>query len=608
MGANGSKPMYAVVAPNVLRPNTNYHISVSLYDMPAPIEVNATVIGPAHNVSTGAVAVGTAESKVLTLAIGDWPEGSYKVRVEGKGVNFTKYDEKVAITRDGFLNELSLKYVAKCVSVFIQTDKATYKPGQKVQFRAVVLNPSLIRQNNIPIDIHIKDGNGMPVIEWKKLFTKNGVIAEELQLSAQPVLGHWTIDVTAFRQNTTKTFTVAAEDVLLTFNVEVVLPTYVTTNRSSEVVATVKAIDTNGKAIKGELTLNVCTKNHHENSKYRTKATIDGSATIAVNLVEELELNEQHIGNSGVEIEFTAQVVETVTGKQYNKSNTIKIYDRDVKLEVVNTPNTYKPGLKNTFVIKVVTQDDKPVPENGPQLKLKYGYSLNGSEWKECKDSPLLLSPTNGLIKFDVFPPRDIDSMVVKAEYMGHTYDIETTKASTKSGHYLQVLCSDTTVNIAVGRDVKFMANATEPIGQLVCEVMGRGDIAWAKSFDIPTNNSTGYEFNVATVPLMAPSARLLCHYVRPDNQEVVADALDFVFWTPTVTAVAADTNQTFVDISPEDLFNDLKAYDTTARKSSYYSRYGRSSATVDTFDDSGVGVMHNGFIFIARRYRGWDN
>ncbi|CAG2117585.1 unnamed protein product, partial [Medioppia subpectinata] len=491
--ANGSKPMYAVVAPNVLRPNTNYHISVSLYDIPAPIEVNASVIGPAHSVSTGAVAVGTAESKVLTLAIGDWPEGRYKLRVEGKGVNFTKYDEDVAITRDGFLNELSLNYEAKCLLVFIQTDKATYKPGQKVQFRAVVFNLSLFRQNNIPIDIHIKDGNGMPVIEWTKLYPKNGVISEELQLSAQPVLGDWTIGVTAFRHNTTKTFTVAAEDVLPTITVKLVLPTYLTTNRT-EVVAIVKAIDANGKAVKGELTLNVRTRDH---SKYSIKTTIDGSATISVNLVEDLELNVRHIGNYGFEITFTAQVVETVTGKQYNTSKTIDIYDRDVRQlrQVVNSPNTYKPGLKNTFIVKVVTHDDKPVADSGPQLKLKYGYSLNESEWR---DTPLLLSPTNGLIKFDVFPPRDIDTMVIKAEYMGHTYDLDTTKAITSSGHYLQVIRSDTT-DIAVGRDVKFVVNATEPIGRLVCEVMGRGDIAWAKSFDIPTNISAGYEFSVAT-------------------------------------------------------------------------------------------------------------
>ncbi|CAG2106123.1 unnamed protein product [Medioppia subpectinata] len=604
--------MYVVVAPNVLRPNTDYHISVSLYDIPAPIEVNATVIGPAHSVSTGAVAVGTPESKVLTLAIGDWPEGNYTVRVEGKGVNFTKYDETVAITRDGFLNELSLKYVAKSVSIFIQTDKATYKPGQKVQFRAVVVNPSLVPKDNVSIDIHIENGNGKRIIEWTKLYAKNGVISQELQLSAQPVLGHWTIGVTAFRHNTTKTFTVVAdEDVLPTFDVEVVLPSYVTTHLSSEVVATVKAIDTNGKAVKGDLTYSVQAKDLEYIQRigtYRIKTTIDGSATLTVNLIEDLALDEaikdltphnKHLVHNGIEFKFTAQVRETLTGKQYNKTHTMKIYDRDAKVELIKTYNTYKRGMKNTFVVKVVTQDNKPVADSGPQLKLKYGYSLNESEWKV-----LMLSPINGLIKFDVFTPRDIDQMVIKAEYMGHTYDLEVpAKAMTSAGHYLQVIRADTTADIAViGQDVKFVANATEPIVRLVCEVMGRRDIAWAKSFDIPTNITGGYEFSVATVPQMAPSARLLCHYVRPDNREVVADAIDFVFSAPTFTAVAAETRQTFVDISAEDVLNELKAYDTTTPKPVYDSRYGESSATGDTFDESGVGVMHNGYIFFGWR------
>ncbi|CAG2109804.1 unnamed protein product [Medioppia subpectinata] len=591
--ANGGKPMYVVVAPNVLRPNTDYHISVSLYDIPAPIEVNATVIGPAHNVSTGAVAVGTGESKVLTLAIGNWPEGDYKVQVMGKGANFTKYD----VVPDG-------------------QDKAVYKPGQKVQFRAVVVNPSLIPKDNVPIDIYIEDGNGKRVIEWRILYAKNGVICEELQLSAQPVLGHWTIGVMACRHNTTKTFTVVAadENLLPTFDVEVVLPTYVVTNRSSEVVATIKAIDTNGKAVKGDLTLTVET-NHYNPSKYRTKATIDGSATIAVNLAEDLALDERIVDSNGDEIEFTARVKETVTGKEYNKSHTIKIYDRDVRVELIKTSVTYKPGLKNTFHLKVVTQDSKPVADSGPQLKLKYGYSSNESEWKECKDSPLLLSPTNGVVKFDVFPPKDINLMEIKAEYKGLTYDIYIAKAMTRSGHYMQVLRLDTTTDITVGQDVKFMVNATEPIVRLVCEVMGKGDIAWAKSFDIQTNITAGYEFSVATVPQMAPTARVLCHYVRPDDREVVADAIDFdvvpVFRTP-VTAVdikpeelagvgLMTSNNPFVDISVEDVVNELKTYNRQiARKSSYFGGYEHSLATVVTFDESGVGVMHNGFILIG--------
>lgn len=42
-----------------------------------------------------------------------------------------------------FYNSTALEYVHKSYSVFIQTDKAIYKPGHKVQFRAIVLNSHL---------------------------------------------------------------------------------------------------------------------------------------------------------------------------------------------------------------------------------------------------------------------------------------------------------------------------------------------------------------------------------------------------------------------------------------------------------------------------------
>lgn len=42
-----------------------------------------------------------------------------------------------------FSNTTELEYVGKSHSVFIQTDKAIYKPGHKVQFRVIVVNPQL---------------------------------------------------------------------------------------------------------------------------------------------------------------------------------------------------------------------------------------------------------------------------------------------------------------------------------------------------------------------------------------------------------------------------------------------------------------------------------
>ena len=62
--------------------------------------------------------------------IGDLGPGDYNITAAGQGGL-------------SFQNTTALEYVHKSYSVFIQTDKAIYKPGDLVRFRAVVLNPSL---------------------------------------------------------------------------------------------------------------------------------------------------------------------------------------------------------------------------------------------------------------------------------------------------------------------------------------------------------------------------------------------------------------------------------------------------------------------------------
>lgn len=52
----------------------------------------------------------------------DARSGSYMVHMEGTGTGLT------------FSNETSIDYEAKSISIFIQTDKAMYKPGQIGKF------------------------------------------------------------------------------------------------------------------------------------------------------------------------------------------------------------------------------------------------------------------------------------------------------------------------------------------------------------------------------------------------------------------------------------------------------------------------------------------
>ena len=424
---------------------------------------------------------------------------------------------------------------------------------------------------------------------------------------------------------------------LPTFDVEVMLPPYATYNRS-DVVATVKATYTYGKPVKGEVTLTVQPKVRYNMlsvrplEQFQTKTSMDGSVDIPINIVRDLNLKTDFFER---EIEFFALVEESLTGRKYNKSNSVKIHDKEVKVELIKTSKTFKPGLKYTAFLKVAFQDDKPVDDNGPELKLRYGFSYSDEEWNNA----LSLTPVRGMINLEIYPPRSKDILVLgmRAEYKGQTYYFETIEsAQSPSNNFIQVI-KTTQKDAKVGEEVSFMVNATEPLTRVIYEVMGRGDLVLARSVEVPNSNTFDIRFMV-THP-MAPKARIVVYYVRKDNQEVVADALNFdvegVFRTEVTVStnvketkpgalvdVRVDTKpNAFVgilgidqsvlllksgnDITQQDVINELETYDT-GKSNRHFPRWFRSkrslwwpgsSTTGEIFDDSGVVILSNGLI-----------
>lgn len=76
------------------------------------------------------------------LQIGDLGPGQYNLTVSGyEGLTFS--------------NTTALQYVHKSYSVFIQTDKSIYKPGDLLQFRVIVVNPQLRPSVTGAIDVFI---------------------------------------------------------------------------------------------------------------------------------------------------------------------------------------------------------------------------------------------------------------------------------------------------------------------------------------------------------------------------------------------------------------------------------------------------------------------
>lgn len=641
-----TEPTYTIIAPAKIRPNSDYHVSLQLTNATSPIDIEVDISGPSNdgtfNKVSKSVAVSPSETRILNLEIGEWSSGNYKLIVRGRGeLDFT--------------NETALGYEPKSYSIFVQTDKAIYKPGQRVQFRAIIVNPSLIPTVAGTLNIYIKDSKDNLIKQWKRIFPQRGVFSEELQLSEQPPLGDWTILVDVQGQKYSKTFTVA-EYILPTFSVDVLLPPYATYNRS-DVIVSVKATYTYGKPVKGEVTLTVQPKIRHSGLSFRpleqfqakSKISEEGTVDIPVNIVRDLNLKSDFFER---EIEFFALVEEGLTGRKYNKSSIMKIYHKEVKVELLKTSKTFKPGLKYTAYLKVAYQDDKPVDEGGPPVYLRYGYSYSDVNWTNT----LELVPKRGLVRVEVFPPKMDDKVYIigwRAEYRGQTYYLESVEcAQSPSNSYLQVVEKSDSSSLedlftgkssSVGEEMTFQVNATEPVKEIVYEIMAKGDIVLARSIRSADANGSSLMLTVPITHRMAPKARLLVYYVRPENGEIVADALNFnvagVFKTPV--RLSSNVNQTkpggtvdvqvntkpsaYVgllgvdqsvlllksgnDITQEDVLQELESYDIGKKSAGRGTGWGggwffrpmfwSGSATAgEIFDDSGVVILTNGIVF----------
>lgn len=93
-----------------------------------------------------------------------------------------------------FKEESRLNVESKNVSIFIQTDKAIYKPGETIKFRVLVLDyelkPVTLTKDKL-LNVYLNDPEKNLIKQWLNLNPKMGVYSSEIQLSELPTLGQW---------------------------------------------------------------------------------------------------------------------------------------------------------------------------------------------------------------------------------------------------------------------------------------------------------------------------------------------------------------------------------------------------------------------------------
>lgn len=504
---------YSVVASNLLRPNSEYHVSVNNLNIADTVRFRITLNNTDSGVPVASedVSLGPGESRLIPFSIGDIPQAEYGLTAEG-------------LSGFIFRNETRVTYQAKSFSVLVQTDKAIYKPGDTVRFRVLVLDPNTKPLQKVDtIKVHITDGKSNRIKQWNDAKLVKGVFESELALSSAPVLGRWLVNVEVLEKTTTKEFEVD-EYVLPKFEVTIESPG-ITTFKDGKVKAIVRAKYTYGKPVKGEATVSAYPdfRFHYVQPFERDVITrktvpVDGKGSVEFELRDEIKLE----GDYTRDIVIEAVVEEELTGRKQNATTKVKIYDKRYKMELVKSADKFKPGLPYTAWLKASFQDGAPVQDSANQVEV-----TQESGWPErniTKRSYTL--DQNGMAKLVVNTDIEADYMEFKAEYLGSIFYLGSiSKGWVKTKAYVRakVLTEVPTIN----KDVTVDVSATVPMKYFSYQVLGRGDVIVGGTIPVPDRMLHTFRFPASFA--MVPRAKLVVFFVQDDG-ELVSDSVEIEF------------------------------------------------------------------------------
>eukprot|EP00079_Xenopus_tropicalis_P031751 XP_017945522.1 PREDICTED: LOW QUALITY PROTEIN: alpha-2-macroglobulin [Xenopus tropicalis] len=251
-------------------------------------------------------------------------------------------------------------------SLFVQTDKAVYKPGQTVRFRVVSLKENLQPGKSQLPAITLQDPGKNRIGQWLNVSLQQGIAELSLPLSSEPSLGEYSIRV----KDTVHGFSVE-EYVLPRFEVTLQLPRVITFNVDQFPVK-ICARYTYGKPVQGTYKVNVCQRFSGYFKIYSWSGQIedpcaDFSGKLNQSGCSMLDVKPSNLSLSQLwfyqkRVEGTGSVTEDGTGIEFSASGESKISTQLISVTFLDADDAYKPGIPYSGTVRVVDVDDVPIP------------------------------------------------------------------------------------------------------------------------------------------------------------------------------------------------------------------------------------------------------
>ncbi|XP_045202749.2 CD109 antigen-like [Mercenaria mercenaria] len=539
--ASGYKS-YIVLCPDTIRPGMEFNVQLNKLDSDLPkMLFMAEILNKKGSVVREEITVsaGTMNSNLVLNLPWDLQNSAYRLEVNAED-------------RDGmtlFKNSTDLNYMQKGMSVFIQTDKAIYKPGQKVQFRTFGANPDLTLVFG-KMDISIYDINNNKISQWLGVDDPSGVFQGELQLSDQPPLGDWRIEVDFSGSSESMTFTVA-EYVLPRFEVSVTVPSFGVMS-DKYLTGKVEAKYTFGKGVEGNGTLVI-------KQKYSYRGTKELSLSFKINGVYKFIIDMKTLVDTlgslnYATLELVAKVEEGLTGNTRTGSAEIQYFDREEKLVFMDGADNFKPGLKYTCYLFLSDQDDKPISTRDSQVNvtvtMHYGTkspepiplpepipmpldkriafplppTTTRPEQKHVLGPKTLNVPKNGIVPFTFSIPIYITQITIDAKFEKLQTSKWLNQFQSTSRTYIQI--SVKTRNPQTGKKCSFKVQSTVSRIRVNYLIISKGLLVKEGILKFKGKKKTK-SLKIKLTADMAPSARCIVYWTKEDG-EIIADSVQF--------------------------------------------------------------------------------
>ncbi|XP_014770566.1 pregnancy zone protein [Octopus bimaculoides] len=286
------------------------------------------------------------------------------------GEGFTDFSENSTVI---FEDSHKIRISFEKLIILVQPDKPIYKPGQTVKFRALVFDRNYKPWTGDIEKVFITDPKGTRIVQWLDQYV-DGLLSLEMQLSDDPILGEWFINIEANGQKRTKKFKVE-EYVLPKFELKLNMPPYLSFV-SETVDVEICAKYTYGKPVYGKLNGTICIVGLYEMNHKRPCFTfneyITGCKKYSANS-DQLQLRNTSYSLWHVFLHVHATIVEEGTGiTKTEKNDELSIKLQNYELEAHPYAKEYfKPGFPQYLKIIVTTPDKKPVPNIDIEVQIQ---------------------------------------------------------------------------------------------------------------------------------------------------------------------------------------------------------------------------------------------